>query len=351
MFLRNSLLVGALAILIPLVTFAAATLFSASPPTINWKKNSVQSLQLTSNASLIFKNGKAGETYKLVVRQDATGGRTIIWPTEVKWSNGIAPSLTSAPNAIDIAEFLFDGTSYFGSFKLNFTGSPPPPPPTTLNDGLIHYWKLDESSGNAMDSVGSMTLTNFSSVSFEPGILGNSSQFDGESSLQYLGTGADLVTSSMPAYSQCSWINVENSDPGLGQAYNYFLSYDANLSFRLTYINESGTIQLRYIHNGALDSVGAASYSTTLPVGEWHHVCVTRSDPGMTLYFDGSAVATGTVAGNNVDLSIGTHIGASIGPSNILEGKVDEVGFWARALSASEVSQLYNGGIGRTYPF
>lgn len=34
-----------------------------------------------------------------------------------------------------------------------------------------------------------------------------------------------------------------------------------------------------------------------------------------------------------------------------LNGQWDEPGLWARALTAAEVSQLYNGGAGRQYPF
>jgi hypothetical protein len=33
------------------------------------------------------------------------------------------------------------------------------------------------------------------------------------------------------------------------------------------------------------------------------------------------------------------------------DGTIDEVGIWNRSLSSSEVSELYNGGSGASYPF
>lgn len=38
----------------------------------------------------------------LLVRQDATGSRTITWPAAVKWAGGSAPTLTTTAGALDI---------------------------------------------------------------------------------------------------------------------------------------------------------------------------------------------------------------------------------------------------------
>lgn len=36
------------------------------------------------------------------IQQDGTGGRTVTWPTEVRWAGGVAPTITPAANAIDL---------------------------------------------------------------------------------------------------------------------------------------------------------------------------------------------------------------------------------------------------------
>lgn len=52
----------------------------------------------------------------LYIAQDATGGRTITWPT-VKWAGGVAPVISTAANAIDIYTFftMDGGTTWFGN--------------------------------------------------------------------------------------------------------------------------------------------------------------------------------------------------------------------------------------------
>ncbi len=46
-----------------------------------------------------------------------------------------------------------------------------------LIPGLVSYWKLDESSGNAMDSFGTNTLQNNNGVIYEPGKIYNAADF------------------------------------------------------------------------------------------------------------------------------------------------------------------------------
>lgn len=48
----------------------------------------------------------------IAAKQDATGGRTITWPTGTKWPGGVAPPATTTANAIDIWSIMtYDGGS------------------------------------------------------------------------------------------------------------------------------------------------------------------------------------------------------------------------------------------------
>ena len=55
-----------------------------------------------------------------MAKQDATGGRTITWPTGTKWSGGSAPPATTTANAIDIWTVMtYDGgTSWIASLSV-----------------------------------------------------------------------------------------------------------------------------------------------------------------------------------------------------------------------------------------
>jgi hypothetical protein len=54
--------------------------------------------------------------YTFIVKQDATGSRTITWGSVYQWANGTAPALTTGANAVDIVTFISDGTNLFGTY-------------------------------------------------------------------------------------------------------------------------------------------------------------------------------------------------------------------------------------------
>jgi hypothetical protein len=80
----------------------------------------VAKIVMTGNASMdSIGTLQSGATYVLIIQQDSVGGRSLTWGPQFKWSGGI-PLLSPAPNAIDIASFISDGTNLFGSLMVNF---------------------------------------------------------------------------------------------------------------------------------------------------------------------------------------------------------------------------------------
>lgn len=88
---------------------------SGTAATIDFSSIPNQKLTLTGNAVLTISGAANGGTYLLKLVQDATGGRTVTWPSSAKWSGG-APTLSIAPAAIDIVSCYFDGMFYLCSF-------------------------------------------------------------------------------------------------------------------------------------------------------------------------------------------------------------------------------------------
>jgi hypothetical protein len=60
-------------------------------------------------------NQKVG-TYILRVVQDGTGGRTLTWNGNYKWTAQTAPVLSTAIGAVDIITFFSDGSKMYGSY-------------------------------------------------------------------------------------------------------------------------------------------------------------------------------------------------------------------------------------------
>lgn len=96
-------------------TFAGATLEYAT--NIAWNLDEAQTAQVTLTGNATLDNPshmKAIGTYVLVVKQDATGSRTLAFGTAYKWPGGIVPSLTPDASAVDVLTFVSDGTSMLG---------------------------------------------------------------------------------------------------------------------------------------------------------------------------------------------------------------------------------------------
>lgn len=78
----------------------------------------VHDFTLTANATFTFTGGETGwaTSFTLVLRQDATGSRTVTWPASVKWNEATAPTLSTAASAVDVLTFLTTdgGTTWLG---------------------------------------------------------------------------------------------------------------------------------------------------------------------------------------------------------------------------------------------
>ena len=75
---------------------------------IDLNSSNIFSATLTENCTISFSNwptsGIAGNI-TLIVQQNATGGYTITWPSEVKWPDGEEPTMDTSANAYTIYTF------------------------------------------------------------------------------------------------------------------------------------------------------------------------------------------------------------------------------------------------------
>ena len=84
--------------------------------TINLNNGSLQILTLTANCTFTFPSVfAAGLGLTLLLKQDATGSRTVTWPATVKWPNNTAPTITATASKMDKYVFVSDGTNWIGS--------------------------------------------------------------------------------------------------------------------------------------------------------------------------------------------------------------------------------------------
>ena len=223
-----------------------------------------------------------------------------------------------------------------------------------LSDNLVAAYLL-ESDGS--DSVGSYDLTLNNSPSFVSGKNNNCVDLEA-SSTQYLSRTDNLDVSLASDQSISLWFTVEAS-PTSGNRYNLIHKaddYPSNSSWVTFYYNNSGTLIL-YSAGGA--GYGTDTYTTTLSLDTFYHLVVTLdygdgSSRTMKTYLNGSEVMSSnmTAAWTPGTADKLFHLGnqANVG-SREWDGKLDECYFWDRVLTSSEVTELYNSGSGKFYPF
>jgi hypothetical protein len=90
--------------------------------TINWDmiNTRMATVTLGGNRTLAAPTNMIAGSAILIVRQDATGTRTLAWNAAYLWPGGVDPVLSTAANSIDVFSFITDGTSLYGTYGMAF---------------------------------------------------------------------------------------------------------------------------------------------------------------------------------------------------------------------------------------
>jgi len=136
------------------------------------------------------------------------------------------------------------------------------------------------------------------------------------------------------------WFKAEVITPNLYYALYDFRGSGTDIAPTLYLATQDG-FRL-YAWNGS----SAVNYNTTPTAGQWYHIAYTRSGTTGTIYLNGASVATGT---DNANYSMSTPAPRLGGPApgvtaNHFNGKLDEFSIFDSALSASNITAIYNNG-------
>lgn len=219
-----------------------------------------------------------------------------------------------------------------------------------LTDSLISYWTLDESSDGSgavtrNDSHSTNHLTDNNTTPSGTGIISNGADFESANS-EYLSKTDTANLSITGDYSISLWYKPESA-PASDNA--YALVSKSIAEYHLDYENGApGGLRLRVFNNST-----NANKAVDLGTGAFKHIVVVYSDSGdtVTYYVNGSSLGTTALTANPTDGANDLRIGRRGGATDMhADGIIDEVGLWNRALTADEVTSLYNGGAGLAYP-
>lgn len=218
-----------------------------------------------------------------------------------------------------------------------------------MSDGLVGYWKFDESAttSGAVDSSGNGNDGTY---------YGNASTSAGKFGNGYVGSGAGddrvlldetSVYDDLSNGSVAAWVKW-NANSGFEEVFSMISS---NREFEVA-MSDNDKFEI-WTDTGCSGGQLNAEVTLSNP-SAWHHIVYTNDENGNKMYVDGkvqepsyiSGSATQSTFFSNCDFGTSYyHIGAvyntSMDPVEIFDGQIDEVRVYNRALSQDEVKKLY----------
>lgn len=213
-----------------------------------------------------------------------------------------------------------------------------------LGDSLVMCYSADESVANQNTVSYNQNLTSTGTPGTRTGKVGSlayDAPNDDNSNYRSVATG-NAIPDGNTNLTICDWHYLDTADGGSNQFYMSIGTASAN-TMMAPYIGVSPNNEIKF-SDGDTDATSGFNTAVTT----WYHTCVVYNATGSsTQVYVNNAVrithAQAITRGNDI-LMLGQYPGAaSFGE---FDGAIDEVMVFNKSLSASEVSQIYNGSTG-----
>ena len=197
----------------------------------------------------------------------------------------------------------------------------------------IAYYKMSDATDQLGNYNGTATNVNFNTE----GKFGFAGAFNGSSSVIDIPT-IPNITGSGSNFSFSAWINFDGSSGD-----RYIMSFRENSFVEIGFNSGYSPRKLEFkVNDGANKTVLVNESEITN--NTWHHICLTAESSGnLTAYLDGTSKGTtaiGSIGNAGQQNSIGAYnTGTAAG---YFTGKIDQIRIYDSALSAANVTTLYN---------
>lgn len=233
---------------------------------------------------------------------------------------------------------LFFSIVFLFSSALTVYAQTPVPP------GLIGWWKGEGNVINAAGTTPAGILKN--GAAYAVGEVGQAFNLDGTDDYVEVPDNNLWAFGSDPFTIEL-WVNFDVVKIGTlanpGQV--FVANDDGGFSNNKWFFALGGGVLFFHINDSAgssLSWIGQISFSPL--AGQWYHLAVTRSGTLYTFYANGTSIGTGNSAFMVTNPNAPLTIGFAEPAVGLLDGRIDEVSIYNRALSASEIQSIYNAG-------
>ncbi len=210
--------------------------------------------------------------------------------------------------------------------------------PNNLN--LVGYWSFDEGSGTvAGDLSGNGNDGVIVNATWTDGRRGKALDFDGSGDYVQIDSNSTLQIDEADGITITAWIKLRH--PGNFSAVltktDVFNENSAEYAFYL-----SGSTRVLAYTSG-VDGLNKST-DGTVPLDEWVFVAVSKESGSTKLWLNETLNDKGAVSIGDNSGSAPVKIGSWTTSSGGLDGLIDDVRIYSRALSAGEITDLYNSG-------
>lgn len=226
---------------------------------------------------------------------------------------------------------------------------------------LLAYWKMEEGEFTTREDshTGNYDLSPGGSPPALSGVIGNATRLHGTSGTYLENNSAAFgITGAM---TMAGWMNFSNFTLSAGGQYlvgkmnmGLLAPPDFPTAGYMLYFNASG--QLSFWQGNGVTTAEVSWTASSLSTGTWYYIAVGYTGSQAFIQVNAGTRQTGaglTPTAGSEPFKFGEFKGAG-GATPLLgpDVRVDEWGVWLnRALTTDDVTYLYRGGIGRTYPF
>lgn len=221
-----------------------------------------------------------------------------------------------------------------------------------LTDNLISFWELEEASGTRADSVVATgnDLSDNGTVTQAAGKVGNSGQFTATTS-EFLNhvDNASLSLGAGVSFTVAAWVYLD-SLPSFAMVASQ-LDHSTEESWQLYYYQAGDQFVFSISSDGTASGFTSVLAGSSITTGTWYYLVGWYDYPNnLNLQVNNGTPASVSLSNAAFNSSADFRIGARHStPELFWDGRIDQVGFWKRALTSDERTNLYNSGNGLSY--
>lgn len=215
-------------------------------------------------------------------------------------------------------------------------------------EGLVGYWKFDESSGSVRDYSGLNHHGSIrGSVPWVPGFIGQAYSFNGVAANKIIVPRTNAIDITGETVTILAWVKVAECPPSgvYGEIVKH-LQTSTPGGFQLE-LNGSENCTIRFNYRDGNDTFTSGPGIRLTP-GVWYHVAGGKNKTHIWTAINGAIDlfddSVGSIKSNSQDLVIGGQISAGSGGTTF-NGLIDEVRLFNRALTPAEVNEIYLEGL------